>query len=390
MRAVTTRPSLLLFVALLLAPLGARGHTTGLVPLPPQPPGLAFPTREWEHAAPASGGADVEALGRALDEAFAERDPERPVRTRAVVVVHRGRVVVERYGAGFSASTRLLGGSMTKSVLNALLGIAVREGRLALDAPADLPAWRSAGDLRHAITLLELLRMSSGLQWNEGYEASPVVSDVIDMLYGEGHRDMAAFAATARLVDPPGSVFYYSSGTSLLLSELLRRAIAGGDVAYHAFPRRELFAPIGMGSALLESDVSGTFVASSYSWATALDWARFGYLYLRDGVWAGSRILPQGWVDLSRTPAPASTEGEYGAHFWLNAGPRDGTRPPPIPGAPRDLFYASGHEGQVVAIVPSRDLVVVRLGLTPRDGRFDVEAWLARLIAAFPARGGSG
>jgi CubicO group peptidase (beta-lactamase class C family) len=389
MRAVTPRPGLLCVLALLLlAPLRAAGQGAGLVPLPSQPPGLAFPTREWEHAAPGTGGTDVDALERALDEAFRERDPARPVRTRAVVLVHGGRVVVERYAPGFSAGTRLLGWSMTKSVLNALLGIAVREGRLALDAPADVPAWRSPGDPRHAISLLELLRMSSGLQWNESYGASPYESDVISMLYGTGHRDMAAFAATARLIDPPGSAFYYSSGTSLLLSEVLRRALGGSDAAYHEFPRRELFAPIGMRSALLESDASGTFVASSYSWATALDWARFGYLYLRDGAWEGRRILPEGWVDLTRTPAPASANGEYGAHFWLNAGPRDPTRPPPIPGAPRDLFYASGYQGQLVAIVPSRDLVVVRLGLTPDDGRFDLEGWLARTIAAFPARSG--
>lgn len=386
MRAVIPRRRLVLLALLVLAPLAARGDGTRLVPLPPQPSGLAFPTRAWEHAAPATGGADVDALGRALDLAFIERDPERPIRTRAVVVVHRGRVVVERYAPGFSASTRLLGWSMTKSVLNALIGIAVRDGRLRLDAPADVPAWRSPGDPRHGITLLQLLRMSSGLEWNESYEGSPLDSDVISMLYGAGRRDMAAFAAGARLVDPPGTVFYYASGSSLLLSGVLRRALPGGDAAYHDFPRRELFEPIGMRSALLESDASGTFVASSYSWATALDWARFGYLYLRDGAWDGRRILPVGWVDLARTPAPASLEGEYGAHFWLNAGPPDGVRPPPIPGAPRDLFYASGHEGQLVGVVPSRDLVVVRLGLTPSDGRFDPEGWLAEMIAAFPAR----
>ena len=371
---------------LVLAPLAAHAERVRLVPLPPQPAGLAFPTRTWEHAAPATGGADAEALERAVDAAFTERDPARPVRTRAVVVVHRGRVVVERYATGFSASSRLLGWSMTKSVLNALLGVAVREGRLALDAPTDVPAWRSPGDPRRAITGLQLLRMSSGLEWNESYEGSPADSDVIAMLYGAGRHDMAAYAARARLVDPPGSVFYYSSGSSLLLSGVLRRALEGGDAAYHDFPRRALFEPIGMRSALLESDASGTFVASSYSWATALDWARFGYLYLRDGVWEKRRILPEGWVDLARTPAPAAPDGEYGAHFWLNAGAPDATRPPPIPRAPRDLFYASGHEGQIVAVVPQRDLVVVRLGLTPDDGRFDLLDWLADVIAAFPRR----
>jgi CubicO group peptidase (beta-lactamase class C family) len=202
------------------------------------------------------------------------------------------------------------------------------------------------------------------------------------MLYGMGHRDMAAFAASQPLAHPPGTVWCYSSGTTLILSRILHSLI-GSESDYHAFPRRELFERIGMRSALLEPDAAGTFVGSSYSYATARDWARFGLLYLRDGTWEGARILPVGWVDYTRTPAPAAPHGEYGAHFWLNAGAQDRGAPSPDPRAPADLFYASGHDGQVVAIVPSRDLVIVRAGLTPDDGRYDLNGFVAEVAAAF-------
>ena len=204
------------------------------------------------------------------------------------------------------------------------------------------------------------------------------------MLYGTGRRDMAGYAASRALEAPPGSVWKYSSGTSVLLSAILR-SMLDDDAAYHAFPRRALFDRIGMRSALLEADAAGTFVGSSYGWATARDWARFGLLYLRDGVWNGDRVLPPGWVDYTRTPAPAAPRGEYGAHFWLNAGSSVGSVSPPLPRAPRDLFYASGHDGQCVSIVPSRDLVVVRLGLTPGFWSGPYEKFIADVVAAVDA-----
>jgi CubicO group peptidase (beta-lactamase class C family) len=275
---------------------------------------------------------------------------------------------------------------MTKSLTNALCGILVRQGKLDLTAPAAVPEWSRAGDARQAITVDLLLRQSSGLLWNEVYESSPLNSNVIAMLYGRGHRDMAAFAAAQPLVHPPGAVWAYSSGTTLILQRILRSRI-GSDAEYHAFPRQALFDPIGMKSALIEPDAAGTFVGSSYSYATARDWARFGLLYLRDGSWKDTRILPEGWVDYTRTPAPAAPHGEYGAHFWLNAGAAERGAPAPDPRAPTDLFYASGHDGQVIAIVPSRDLVIVRLGLTPQDGRYDVNGFVAEVTASFPRVG---
>jgi len=371
------------WIGLFFSPLAAVAAGPVLVPLPPQPAGIAFPTSDWEVAAPA-GASDPARLSRALDDAFSEPDPGRLRRTRAVVVVHGGRIVAERYAEGFGPQTPLFGWSMTKSVTNALCGILVREGKLDLFAPALVPEWNHAGDARRAISVDLLLRQSSGLRWNEVYETSPFDSSVIAMLYGIGHRDMAAFAASQPLAHPPGTVWYYSSGTTLILSRILHSLI-GSEADYHAFPRRELFERIGMKSALIEPDAAGTFVGSSYSYATARDWARFGLLYLRDGTWEGARILPVGWVDYTRTPAPAAPHGEYGAHFWLNAGAANRGAPSPDPRAPADLFYASGHDGQVVAIVPSRDLVIVRAGLTPDDGRYDLNGFLAEVVAAlFP------
>jgi len=368
-------------LVVLFSPLVALAAPPPLVPLPPQPAGVVFPTVDWEVAAPGSDG-DAARLSRLLDDAFSEPEPARLRRTRAVVVVRGGRIVAERYAPGFGPQTPQLGWSMTKSLTNALCGILVRQGRLDISAPAPVPEWSRPGDARRAITVDLLLRQSSGLRWHEVYETSPFDSSVIAMLYGRGHRDMAAFAASQPLAHPPGTVWSYSSGTTLILSGILRSLI-GSDPDYHAFPRRELFDRIGMKSALIEADAAGTFVGSSYSYATARDWARFGLLYLRDGTWEGARILPAGWVDYTRTPAPAAPHGEYGAHFWLNAGADERGVPRPDSRAPADLFYASGHDGQVVAIVPSRDLVIVRIGLTPDDGRYDLNGFVAEVTAAF-------
>lgn len=375
--------SAVLVLVLALVPLRATGEQAALVPLPPQPPGVPFPAADWSEGKLPPGAGN--ALAAALERVFAEPEPERLRGTRAVVVVQGGRIVGERYAPGFDRDTRLLGWSMTKSLMGALVGVLVGDGRLRLDAPAEVPAWQSAGDPRREIQIDQLLRMSSGLDWNESYGISLRLPDVIQMLYGRGLGDMASFAADRPLASPPGSEWRYSSGTSVLLSGIVRRVLAD-DGAYRALPRRALFDPLGMTSALMELDEAGTFVGSSYSWATARDWARFGLLYLRDGVWGKARILPPGWVDYTRTPAPAAPRGEYGAHFWLNAGvPAKGVVAP-LPRAPRDLFYAAGHDGQFVFVVPSRDLVIVRLGLTPSDGRWSYEDFVADLVAALDTR----
>jgi CubicO group peptidase (beta-lactamase class C family) len=313
-----------------------------------------------------------------LDRAFAEPVPARPQRTRAVVIVYDGRIVGERYAPGLGPDTPLLGWSMTKSVINALVGILVRQGRLALDHAAPIREWQSPDDPRHAVTIEHLLRMSSGLRFDE--DALAPITDTVHMLLAES--DMAAYAIDTPLDDAPGSRWRYSSGTSVILARALRNVI-GDDRAYLEFPRRSLFDRIGMSSAVIETDAAGTFVGSSLMWATARDWARFGMLYLADGVWSGERILPDGWVDYTRTPAPADPARRYGAHFWLDV--PDGYRATAAT-LPRDAFHAAGHQGQFVTIVPSRNVVIVRLGGTRHHDAWDQTAFVRDVLAALKDR----
>jgi CubicO group peptidase (beta-lactamase class C family) len=315
------------------------------------------------------------AMEAALAWAFAEPDPALPRGTRAIVVLHKGRMVAERYAPGFTQDTPLTGWSMTKSVLSALLGVLVKEGRIALDDALPVPEWQGADDPRRRITLRQALQMSTGLRFNENY-ANPL-ADAPRMLFAS--PSAAAYAAAKPLAAEPGSLWYYSSGTSNILSYALRRVV--GEADYPDFPRRALFDRIGMSSAVMEVDASGTFVGSSFMYATARDWARFGQLYLNDGTWRGERILPEGWVEFSHQPAPAS-ERRYGAHFWRGVGPgyRCGSAPRP----PADAFYALGFEGQSITIIPSRQLVVVRLGLTRHSCAWDQHEFLDRILRALP------
>lgn len=348
-------------------------------PVPrPEPSDPEDTTEPWPvapFAAPEPpAGVDTLALKAALDDAFSEPDPENPRRTRAVVVVKDGWVVAERYAPGIGPSTPLSGWSMTKSVTHALVGIAVADGMLALDRPVPVPEWSAPDDPRRSITLDQLLRMSSGLAFSESYD--DFTSDVFVMLFLA--RDAAAVAANQPLQAEPGTRWQYSSGTTNLVSRGLRLAVAD-DEAYWRFPYERLFEPLGMHSAILETDPSGTFVGSSFGYATARDWARFGLLYLNDGGWEGKRILPEGWVRHGTTPTPGSGEG-YGAHWWLNRGG-------PLPGLPPDEFQAEGFDGQWVMVIPSRNTVLVRLGQTPGDG-FDADAFGSAVLDALPGPGG--
>ena len=297
-----------------------------------------------------------------------------PRRTRAIVVLQGGRIIAERYASGIGPDTALAGWSMSKSVTNALVGILVREGRLAVDAPAPIPEWHQPGDPRAGITLDQLLRMSSGLRFAEN-QSSPR-SDVMRMLFGVG--DIEGFVTSRGLAFAPGTHWEYSNAGSNLVSVAIRH-VFGDRATYLAFPRRALFDPLGMSSAVLETDAAGTFIASSYTYATARDWARFGMLYLRDGVWNGTRILPPGWADYTRTPAPSDQTRRYGAHFWLAIPPEyAGSNP----GLPVPALHAAGHEGQFVTIVPSRDLVIVRLGRTRYPDVWDHAAFVRGVLAS--------
>lgn len=344
-------------------------------PLPSEGPASPSPSAAFPPAA-----APPLALARVVDAAFDEPDPRRPRRTRAIVVLQHGQVLAERYAPGFSAETRFAGWSMSKSVLNVLVGILVGDGRLVLDSPAPVARWASEADPRRGITLDQLLRMSSGLRFGEDYD-NPW-SDVVRLLYN--HPDSAAFAADQPLHHPPGSRFSYATGTSAILSRIVAEAAAE---PWPRFARRRLFAPLGMDSALIEPDPAGTPLLGSYVWATARDWARFGLFLLQDGVRDGRRILPEGWLRYSRTPAPAHPNGEYGAHFWVRVPYPDrlGRGRPHL--VPADAFHAAGHGAQYVTVIPSHDLVVVRLGLALDPGSWDHEAFLHDLVVALDTIG---
>ncbi|GHC71876.1 hydrolase [Limoniibacter endophyticus] len=286
---------------------------------------------------------------------------------RAVVVVHDGRIVGEQYGEGFSSDTPLLGWSMTKTVIAALIGTATNRFD-SLDEPNLRPDW--TGD-RQQIKLSDLLGMKSGLAFRETYGG---ISDVNRMLFLE--PDMARFVARSQLEAAPGTTFNYSSGTTVLLARLLQDRFDTPEEAL-AWPRRALFAPLGMSSAVMETDASGTFIGSSFMYATARDWARFAQFLLQDGVWKGTPILPQGYVHWMRTPS-APSNGAYGqGQVWLSTLTRSGE------GAalPGDTYWMRGHDGQIAAIIPSANLVIVRLGITPVRTGWSPAPLVARVLS---------
>lgn len=289
---------------------------------------------------------------------------------RAIIVVKDGRIIAETYGKGFTRETPLLGWSMTKTVTAALVGRRIADGAMSLAANKLLPAW--AGDGRAAITLGDLMAMQSGLDFNEDYGT---VADVTRMLYLES--DMAAYTAAKPLVHPPGTQFSYSSGTTTLISRLWMDSFGSEDEAL-AYPRRALFRPLGMTSAVLEPDARGTFVGSSYMYATARDWARFALFLLRDGTWQGRALLPEGFVAFMRKPTDVSG-GRYGqGQVWTETP----TPPAGKPALPPETFWMRGHDGQSIMISPTLDLAVVRLGLTPSSAGYEVREMNARIVAA--------
>jgi CubicO group peptidase (beta-lactamase class C family) len=303
------------------------------------------------------------ALATALDRAFAEPDPPPFRRTRAIVVVKDGRIIAERYADGIGIDTPLLGFSSTKSVISALAGILVRQGKLTLDQPAPVAAWRSPDDPRHAITVDQLLRHTAGLALGSSLQASlgAAFEPVNRMKFME--TDMASFAEKAELETPPGSVWNYHDGNYLILSKLILDAAGGKPTDFLRFARAELFGPLGMRHVTLEFDGAGTPEGSSQMLASARDWARFGMLYLNDGVVGGKRILPEGWVKYSAAPTPNAFVG-YGAGFWTNLGDSMGANYRVENGWPRDAFFAKGSIGQYVIVIPSQQLVIARFGRT--------------------------
>ena len=326
----------------------------------PAPPPLEQDSLPWPSGNRTTNvkldGVNYDAISKAVDHAFEDKNAADPIYTHAVVILYNGEIVGEKYAEGLGHNSRLAGWSMTKSIANALIGILVKEGKLRVEDPAPVPEWKN--DERKNITLNNLLQASSGLEWSESYFTP--WSQFHTMFI---HRDdKAAYAASLGQKHEPNTVFQYSSGTTNIVSRIIRQTV--GNDEYYKFPYEKLFYKIGMNQALIEADASGTFVASSYGYASARDWARFGLLYLNDGVWNGERILPEGWVTYSTTPAPAAPLQQYGAQIWLNKGdPKDPTKVE-NPGLPNESFLFEGFERQAVVVVPSKKLVVVRIGVT--------------------------
>ena len=339
-----------------------------LPPLPPQPAGVPWPTESWPEGAPT---ADVDRLATLVVEAFGPGARPDLGETHSLVVIQAGRLVVEHYAEGFGANSTYKSWSMAKSITQALVGVLVGDGKIDIHAPADVPEWAAPGDPRGSITLDHLLRMVSGLAFAEDYRREQP-SDVIEMLFGRGKSDVAHFAADMPLEHPPGAFWSYSSGTTNIISRCAARAAGVFGADFEAFMRARLFAPIGMTTPMPRFDDAGVFIGSSFCFCSARDFARFGLLYLRDGVWDGRRLLPEGWVDYARTPTPrqATDEQGYGAQWWLD-----------LTGL--GSFSAQGYEGQYIAIVPDLDLIVVRNGSTPLELKDNPKLWVARVVECF-------
>jgi len=325
---------------------------------------------EWEAGAPES---DVEAASLERGASALVSSTTRTGLTSAVVAVHRGRIVCEHYGEGHDEASTFISWSMAKSMVGALCGVAIDEGLLSLDAPASVTAW--ANDERRDITLRHLLQMTSGLSWVEDY-IDGEASHVIDMLFGSGTDDVASYAASRPSQFRPGEQWLYSSGTTNIISRLLGDALGdthGSHKNIESYLHRNLFDAIGMSSASPKFDASGTFIGSSYVYATARDFARFGALFLNNGEWASRQVIPREWVDFSRVSVAHDDDNgfDYGAHWWT------------WPGEP-DSLVALGYEGQYIWVVPQRDLVLVRLGKTDAALRNNLTADLLSLVRAFP------
>jgi hypothetical protein len=321
-------------------------------------------------------GSPNKELDKVLADMFSEPDPKRLRRTRAGAVFYDGKLIGERYASGFGPETPMPGWSMTKSVVNALIGVMVREGKLALEQDRLFKSWCAPGDGRGAITVDDLLRMSSGLGFSEVY--SNPLSDVTQMLYNS--KSVFAAASSKSLAFEPKTKWYYSSATTNILCRLIRDTLKD-DRAYWSLPHRELFEPLGMSSAVFETDAGGDFVGSSYMFASAQDWGKFGELFRLGGIWNGRRILPEGWTEYSTRVTPASSNGGYGAHWWLKLQKEFGGDTEAAARIPEDAFFALGHEGQTLSIIPSKKLVAVRHGMSIHIDAWNQAEYIDRILA---------
>jgi CubicO group peptidase (beta-lactamase class C family) len=331
-------------------------------------------------------GVDREKLARAIDAVFTREDLGE---TRAVVVMHGGEIVAERYADGYGRETKFLGWSMSKTVTGVLVGMLIAEGRLRLDDSPPIPRWQRAGDPRGEITLRQLLQMRSGLRHEE--KAEPVyTSPEVRMMFLDGRDDMAGWAEAQPLEHEPGRAFDYSTPTAMILSDVLARTLApNGNAsqrqqAVSEFVRARMAVPLNMPSLTAEFDRAGTMMGGSMVWANARDWARFGEFLRREGSVNGAQIVPRAWVEFMTAPSPLAPD--YGATTWLNR-ESGGNREMLFPEqGPASLFAAIGHLGQYVLVSPEQKLTVVRLGKTDEPGRDALVDALADIVALYPAR----
>ena len=305
---------------------------------------------------------NYEKLQEAVENAF-DKPGDTIKRTRAVLVLHKNKIIAEKYADGFSKETKMLGWSMTKSITSAILGVLEKQGKVTANQINLFPEWEN--DERSKISLNNLLQMNSGLEWTEDYNN---ISDVTKMLFLE--NDMSSVQLNKQLQGIPNESWNYSSGTTNLLSRFIRNQFESHQ-EYLNFWYDEIIDKIGMKSMIIETDVSGNYIGSSYGWATVRDWAKFGQLYLNNGNWNGDQILNSSWIEYSKKPTNGSN-GRYGAQFWLNAGGI-------YPNVPKDLFSCNGYQGQYVFMIPSEDIIVVRFGLA-ENPIFNVDAFLSNIL----------
>ena len=349
--------------------------------LPKNPREIPWPTGDLDAFDPSPKGVNMEILLTAIKSAFEEPEVNRPRWTRAILVIYKGKIIAESYAPGITKDTAHIVWSMSKSITSALAGILVGQGKLSLEKGLPFEEWSAPGDRRREITLRHILHMSSGLDFHESTGAN--VNDTSNMLFGL--KDPGGFAIRKQLINEPGNVWAYTSGSAVLIYEAMQRLLSEDENVL--FPRKELFNKLGMRSAVINLDPSGGLLGTVFALASARDWARFGLLYMNDGVWEGERILPEGWVAFTKTPTKSFNEesGGYGAQFWTNKPYDEKHGKLKWPAVPREAFYMDGHEKNHAVIIPSKELIVVRLGATHEEfgSDFDMGELLSDLLKAF-------
>ncbi len=353
---------------------------------------------DWQVANAAKSPAAVQALTDFAFPAHIDEASRKGLRTDALLIIKDGKLVYEKYARGYHQNSAHLTWSMSKSVMSALYGRLVLQGKVNIDtAIGEKSPWITDEGVK-TVTYDDLLSMASGIDWQESYEYAPVFSSVVAMLYTRGHDDMAKFVSEQGLAHKPGTFWRYSSGDTTLLSGLLKDIV--GAEAHTDLPWTLLFEPLGMKSPVWEQDKKGNFVGGSYLYASARDMARFGYLFLNDGMWNGQRLLPAGWVDYSCSVNKAYKQSwinghikssrPYGAQWWLNIEDKSINMMPAWPDAPRNICVASGHWSQMVALFPTENMMVVRMADDREgDGKYSYNEIFKLALKAFASEQGA-